>query len=64
MHFEYVLLILGFILMLAGVTMIYSARRIVTKNFPKGDINNATKGLKIVGVVVTVLGLLLAYFNI
>ena len=64
MQLQHILLILAFILILLGVNMIYSARKFVTKNFPKGDINNATKGLKIVGVVVTVLGLLLAYFNI
>lgn len=64
MQLQYILLILGFVLMLLGVSMIFSARKFVTKNFPKGDINNATKGLKMVGVLVTFVGLFLAYFNI
>ncbi len=64
MPLQYILLILGFILMLLGVSMIYSARKFVTKNFPKGDVNNATKGLKILGIIVACVGLFLAYFNI
>ncbi len=64
MKLEYVLLILSFLILLLGVNMIFSARKFVKKNFPKGDINNATKGMKIFGVLVCVVGLILAYFNI
>lgn len=64
MQFEYILLILAFVLILVGVNMVYTARSFITKNFPNGDINNATKGLKIVGVVVCCVGLIVACFNI
>lgn len=64
MHLEYILLILAFLLILIGVNMVYMARSFVKRNFPNGDINNATKGLKIVGVVVCCVGLVLACFNI
>lgn len=64
MQLQYILLILGFVLMLLGVSMIYGARQFITKNFPKGDINNAVKGMKIMGILVTFIGLFLAYFNI
>ena len=64
MKAQYILLNLSFLIILLGVNLIYSARKYVNKMFPKGDINNATKGLKIVGVLVSSLGLILAYFNI
>ncbi len=52
MKLQYILLILGFTILLLGVNMIFSARKFVKKTFPKGDINNATIGMKIIGVVV------------
>lgn len=63
MKIQYLLLILSFLILLLGVNMIFSARKFVKKSFPKGDINNATKGMKIFGVLVCILGLFLAYFN-
>ena len=64
MEFKYILLIIGLLLLLLSVNMIFSARSFVKKNFPKGDINNATKGMKIFGVLVCIIGLFLTYFSI
>jgi len=64
MEIKYILLILGFLIILVGTNMIFGARKFINKNFPKGDVNNATLGMKMVGVVVCILGLFLAYFNI
>ena len=44
-----------------GVTMLYDARRIATKNFSSGEINETTKILKISGIIISFVGLGIIY---
>lgn len=60
---EIILLILGLILATAGVILIYDARGISKKLFGFGDQNEATAGLKILGFVMALIGVLIIYFN-
>ena len=64
MKIQYIFLILGSLTLLLGTNMVFGARKFIKKAFPKGDINNATKGMKIIGVLVCVVGLMVTYFNI
>jgi len=47
---------------MCGVILIYDARPITKKVFGFGDQNEATKGLKITGFVLTVIGGLMMMF--
>ena len=58
-----VLMILGIILALVGVTLVFDARRLTKKLFGFGDQNEATSGLKILGFVLAIIGTLILYFN-
>ena len=44
-----------------GVTMLYDARKIATKNFSSGEINETTKILKISGIIISLIGLGIIY---
>ena len=57
------LFILGIILSMFGVIFIYDARPITKKMFSFGDQNEATMGLKIMGFVISVIGMALIVFN-
>ncbi len=57
------LLFIGIIALVCGIKFIYDARLIVKKYFTKGDLNDATLGLKIIGFAIIVIGGLLLYFN-
>ena len=59
-----IFLVLGLILCTMGVILIYDARGITKKMFGFGDQNEATWGLKIVGFIMSMIGVLLIYFNI
>lgn len=59
-----ILLLLGTIVVMIGVVLIYDARPITKKVFSFGDQNDATMGLKIVGAITSLIGMLLVYFNI
>lgn len=51
--------IIGIIILMCGVILIYDARPITKKIFGFGDQNEATKSLKIVGFILSVIGGLL-----
>ena len=51
--------IIGIIILMCGVILIYDARPITKKVFGFGDQNEATKSLKIVGFILSVIGGLL-----
>lgn len=51
--------IIGTIILMCGVILIYDARPITKKVFSFGDQNDGVKGLKIVGLVLSVIGGLL-----
>ena len=57
------LFILGIILSMFGVIFIYDARPITKNMFSFGDQNEGTMGLKIMGSIITFIGLLLIFFN-
>jgi len=56
------LLFIGIIALVSGIKFIYDARLIVKKYFTMGDLNDATLGLKILGLILVVLGGLIFYF--
>lgn len=58
-----ILFILGLLIALIGVIMIYDARIITKKLFGFGDQNEATLGLKILGFFLSIIGVLLIFFN-
>lgn len=57
------LLAIGISLVVLGVKLIYDARPIIKKYFSFGEENEATKGLKIIGFIFTIVGSILLYFN-
>ena len=57
------LLCIGTISLVLGVKFIFDARPIVKKYFGFGDKNDATLGLKMLGVIFCIIGGLLLYFN-
>ena len=58
------LFILGIVLLMFGVILIFDARPITKKMFGFGDQNEATMGLKIIGFIVNIIGLILIYCSI
>ena len=60
---ETILLILGLILTTIGVILIYDPRGISKKLFGFGDQNEASAGLKILGFFMSIIGVLIIYFN-
>lgn len=57
-------LVIGLILCTVGVILIYDARDISRKVFGFGDQNEASAGLKILGFIMAIIGVLIIYFNI
>ncbi len=57
------LFVLGIVLVMFGVILIYDARPITKKMFSFGDQNDATLGLKLVGFLFSVIGMILVYCN-
>ena len=57
------LIFIGIISAVIGVKFIYDARPIVKNFFSFGDKNEATLGLKILGVILIIIGGLLLYYN-
>lgn len=57
------LLIISVIFLVIGVKFIFDARPIVKKYFSFGQENDATLGLKFLGVLFTLIGALIFYFN-
>ena len=58
------LFMLGIILSMCGVILIYDARPITKKMFGFGDQNDATLGLKLMGFLLSIIGMILVYCNI
>ena len=56
--------LIGTILAMLGVILIYDARPITKKMFSFGDQNEATLGLKLVGFLFSIIGMILVYCNI
>ena len=57
------LIFIGIISLVFGIKFIFDARPIVKSYFSFGSKNDATLGLKIVGVFLVILGGFLLYFN-
>ena len=51
-------------MVLMGVIMIYDARILTKKFFGFGDQNEASNGLKILGVILAIIGGLILFFNL
>lgn len=54
--------ILGLIFVAIGIISIYDARKLTKKIFSFQDINEGTKALKIIGFLISILGLGVIYF--
>ena len=50
------------LLILAGVILVYDARMITNKIFSFGDQNEASGGLKILGWIISIIGILIIFF--
>ena len=50
------------ILILFGITLIYDARIITKKFFGFGDQNEGSAGLKIIGFIIAIVGVIAMYF--
>lgn len=59
-----VLIVVGTLISLVGVIMVFDARHLTKKLFSFGDQNEGSKGLKILGFFISIIGALLVYFNI
>ena len=59
---QIILRLIGVLILLASVILIYDARIITKKMFNFGDQNEATSGLKILGVLLSVVGAIIIYF--
>ena len=58
-----ILKLIGLLMVLSGVILIYDARLITKKFFGFGDQNEGSSGLKILGVIISIIGALIIYFN-
>ena len=56
-----ILILLSTIIIAISVTMIYDARMIAQKMFSSNETNETTKTLKIVGFVITIIGMSIIY---
>ena len=56
-----ILILLSTIIIAISVTMIYDARTIAQKMFSSNETNETTKTLKIVGFVITIIGMSIIY---
>ena len=60
---ETIFLILGLIFVTSGVIMVYDARSLTKRLFSFGDQNEASLGLKILGFIMSIIGVLIIYFK-
>ena len=56
-----ILILLSTIIIAISVTMIYDARAIAKKMFSSYETNETTKALKIVGFIITIIGISFIY---
>ncbi len=59
-----ILLLIGLIIISIGVIFIYDARVIIKKWFSFGDQNEGTSGFKILGIILSFIGVLIIFFNL
>lgn len=59
-----IFLLIGTIIIAISSVLIFDARLIAAKSFNSGEINEATKTLKIVGAIFSFIGLMIIYINI
>lgn len=62
--FQIIIKLIAVLMLLTGVVLIYDARILTKKFFGFGDQNEATSGLKILGLIIGIIGGLILYFNI
>ena len=55
--------LIAVIVILIGVILVYDARIITKKMFGFGDQNEATSGLKILGWLIAIIGILIIFFT-
>ena len=55
-------ILIGVLIVLLGIIMIYDARILTKKFFGFGDQNDASSGLKILGFIIAIVGVLIIYF--
>ena len=55
-------ILISFILIMFGVIMIFDARKLAKKWFSFHEQNKVTKGLKVIGFIVSILSLSILYF--
>ena len=60
---QIILRLIGVLILLVGVVLIYDARIITKKMFGFGDQNEATSGFKILGAIISFVGLAIVYFG-
>ena len=60
---QIIIKIISILMVLAGVVMIYDARKIATKTFSSNETNETTKVLKIVGFIALIISLLMIYIT-
>lgn len=60
--FDVILRIITLLVILLGVVLIYDARIITKKFFGFGDQNEGSSGLKIVGFIIAIVGVLILFF--
>ncbi len=61
---EEVICLIGIIITVIGVVIIYDARAITKKYFSSGDENEVSTGLKIVGLIISLIGAGIIYMII
>ena len=59
---EVIIRFISTLIILTGVILIYDARIITKKIFGFGDQNEATSGLKILGWLMAIIGILIMFF--
>ena len=59
---DVVIKFIAVLVVLIGVILVYDARIITKKIFGFGDQNEATEGLKILGGILSIIGILIIFF--
>lgn len=58
-----IVLILGALVIASGVVLVYDARNITNRMFGFGDQNEASLGLKMIGVILAIIGAVIILLN-
>ncbi len=61
--FQIIVRLIALFMIFGGVILIYDARLITKKFFGFGDQNEASQGLKILGIIIAIIGGLILFFN-